>query len=534
MELEKRKIIEELDRVNASEGFRSKPVMRKLLAYLVNECIEGRSDHIKGYSIGLDVFGRGDDFDPGRSALVRNNAVRLRGLLKTYYLGEGARDPVVIEIPKGRYVPQFTSRGISGAREGLTHAPRTAADADRRPPGVAVLPFKNLSSDRRLDFLATGFPQALSDALTRFDDMRVIGMSRRADLDASATRFADEIRNKGVGFLVEGEIQAFDAEVKISFRLVNTADESQLWGDGFRFDMEKDNLFDVEERITGRIASLIGGEYGRVNQFRHQAMLDSRPRSLNEQEVLLKHYHHVSVLTEESMMELHKAISEALEREPDSALLNAIASAYYQNVWAFSGPDADEALQEFVRLIEKAYALNPNHQLVLTGMGGKCFVFDERDRFFELFERSKEWLANSPLRLGAWAMHICLFGEWERGKKLLDQVFENNVLVPLWLHGITFLYHYRLHDYETALVEANKYRIPGLFWGPAFRSAALGQLGRLDEAEEEYAALLECRPDFKEKGRWLMGCYIKETSLLEHVLDGFAKIGKTIELDVLS
>ena len=140
----------------------------------------------------------------------------------------------------------------------------------------------------------------------------------------------------------------------------------------------------------------------------------------------------------------------------------------------------------------------------------------------------KDGLANSPLRLGGWAMYICLLGEWERGKKLLDKVFENNVNVPMWLYGITCLYYYRTHDYETALVEANKNRIPGLFWGPAYRTAVLGQLGRLAEAKEEFESLLQCRPDFVEKGRFLMGCFIKETSLLEYVFEGFAKIGVKI------
>ena len=39
-------VIEELDRITASEDFRRKPVMKKLLAYLVTESIEGRSGQI--------------------------------------------------------------------------------------------------------------------------------------------------------------------------------------------------------------------------------------------------------------------------------------------------------------------------------------------------------------------------------------------------------------------------------------------------------------------------------------------------------
>jgi tetratricopeptide (TPR) repeat protein len=349
----------------------------------------------------------------------------------------------------------------------------------------------------------------------------VIGIGKRTDSNG----VADELRNSGVGFLVEGGVQAVGTQVKIGLRLVNVVDNSQLWGDSVRFNVERDDLFDIQEEVAMRIANHIGGEYGQVNQFRYQAMLNTRPQTLTEQDILLKYYHHVTVLTDESVADIHQAALEALERNQDSALLNAIAGGIYQNIWAFSGGEADDALREFSRLVEKAYTLNPNNQVVLSHLGGKCFVFDERDRFLGLFERNKERMVNSPLRLGGWALHMCLIGEWDRGKELLDRVFENNLHVPLWLYLPSCLYYFRLHDYETALVEANKFQIPGLFWGPAYRTALLGHLGRLGEAEEEFEALLECRPDFVEKGRGLMGCYIKEPSLLNHILEGFEKIG---------
>lgn len=521
MDVERTKIIDELDRIGASTEFHAKPVMKRLLAYLVTEHIEGRSDQIKGYSIGLDVFGQGTNFDPARSALVRNNALRLRNLLTTYYLGEGKNDPVRIVIPKGKYIPHISKNHKSAGT-----APRT--DIDSLTPAVAVLPFSNMTGDPALDYLATGFSQGLSDALTKFDDLRVIGFSRRADSLASADRSTDEISNKGVGFLIDGEIQAAGTQVKISFQLLKTTDDSQIWSDSVRFDVENNNLFDIQEMITERIASLIGGEYGHINSSRFQALFNSRPRSMSEQHVLLKHYHHVTVLTEESRAEFHQATTEALEKDPDSALLNACAAGLYSENYTFAYPDADEALAKTAHHAEKAYVLNPNNQWVLGNLGFKCFLFDERDRFFGLFERIKDTLANSPLRLGGWAIWICYFGEWERGKELLDRVFDNNLHVPLWLHCVTCLYYYRKHDYETALAEANKIQIPGLHWGPAMRAIALSQLGRLEEAKEEFAALLECRPDFVEKGRHLIGWIIKETSLLEHVFEGFAKIGVKI------
>ena len=519
MDPEKRNVIEELDRITASDDFRSKPVMKKLLEYLVTESVEGRSDQIKGYSIGLDVFGQGSSFDPNRSALVRNNAVRLRALLKTYYLGEGRNNPLHIEIPKGKYAPQFSVSQDEAKSvpvgEGVS-ARSSQESQEVLPPAIGVLPFSNQTSNSGLEYLASGFSRELADALTKFD-FRVISLDRSTSPE-----------EKGVAFSIDGEVAAFGSQVKIYFRLINVTDNSQLWADSVKFNTEHDDLFSVQENITGRIASLIGGEYGHVNQHRYQVMLESRPQSLTEQDILLKHYHYVTILDAELLPRHLEEVLRAYERHPESALLAALASGFYLNTWTFSGTDDDAALQECARLAEKAYALSPNHQVVVSHLASKCFHFDERERFFSLFERSREWMANSPMRLGTWAMYISLFGEWERGKALMDQVFDRNTNFPFWLHGITCAYFLKLRDHDSALSEANKYQIPGLFWGPAYRASILAHLGRLEEAQSEFDTLLEWRPDFLECGRLLMGRFIIEPDMLEHIFEGFAKIGEKL------
>ncbi len=299
MSLDADSISGQLDRICSSALFRGKPVMVKLLSYLVTEVLEGRSDQIKGYTVAVDVFGRPGSAGSDEWVVVRNNAARLRGLLNSYYLGDGRSDPIVIDLPKGRYVPRFSRNGSPTPT--LTRTDKSMGDLDRGagsdPPAVAVLPFTNLSRTPELDIYAAGFSQALADALTRFDDLRVIGVGRHDEREASMAAVAD----RDVGFLVEGDIQAAGTELKISFRLLDSLDKAQLWSDSKRLNMARENLFDLQEAIVNRVASLIGGEYGKVNQHRYQTILSSRPNSLDEQDILLKHYHHVTVLTDASI-----------------------------------------------------------------------------------------------------------------------------------------------------------------------------------------------------------------------------------------
>lgn len=91
----------------ASQNFRASPQLASFLHFVVEETLTGHADRIKGYSIAVGALGRNDTFDPQTNPIVRVEAGRLRRALEHYYAGPGRRDPLVIELPRGTYVPTF-------------------------------------------------------------------------------------------------------------------------------------------------------------------------------------------------------------------------------------------------------------------------------------------------------------------------------------------------------------------------------------------------------------------------------------------
>jgi hypothetical protein len=80
----------------------------RFLRFVVEAAIEGRAGEIKESVIGVEVLGRSPSFDPKTDPIVRVEAGRLRARLNTYYQSEGKVDPVLISLPKGGYVPEFS------------------------------------------------------------------------------------------------------------------------------------------------------------------------------------------------------------------------------------------------------------------------------------------------------------------------------------------------------------------------------------------------------------------------------------------
>jgi hypothetical protein len=98
---------EQVRRVAVSATFKTAITLQMLLQYLTEKTISGSLDSLKEYTIGVEALGRKLDFDPKLDTIVRVQIHRLRVKLKEYYELDGSRDPILIQFPKGRYVPTF-------------------------------------------------------------------------------------------------------------------------------------------------------------------------------------------------------------------------------------------------------------------------------------------------------------------------------------------------------------------------------------------------------------------------------------------
>jgi len=99
-----------VQRVADSIYFRKGPKLRAFLLYVCENTILGRSEEVREQLIGSKIFGRRLDYDPSDDNIVRVEARELRKRLETYFASEGKNEAVIIEIPKGAYVPLFRPR----------------------------------------------------------------------------------------------------------------------------------------------------------------------------------------------------------------------------------------------------------------------------------------------------------------------------------------------------------------------------------------------------------------------------------------
>ena len=132
----------QVERILRSDVFRNSDVLRRLLRFLADKCSAGEADQLKEYTIGIDALGKPATYDPRQDSVVRIQVGRLRAKLAEYYRGEGKDDPVIVDLPKGRFKLSCEPRPPEVATETAAHIP---PEVSPPVPATKAIPWRNIA-----------------------------------------------------------------------------------------------------------------------------------------------------------------------------------------------------------------------------------------------------------------------------------------------------------------------------------------------------------------------------------------------------
>jgi TolB-like protein len=253
----------QLDRILASDVFASADRMSGFLRYVVERAMAGESDHVKEYTIGVAVFGRSEEYDPRLDSIVRVEARRLRTKLDEYYASTGRQDPIIIEIPRGAYVPTFERRAvpapaaaplpIARARSRARWTPGLVALAvallvalplavaafrtgvwtsvGRATPMVtlAVLPFAEYSGNADHTLLAARLTDGVTGELARIRTLGVVSHTSALQFAGSRRPLREIAQSLNAELILEGSVHAERDTIRIEARLVDAVVDRKIW-----------------------------------------------------------------------------------------------------------------------------------------------------------------------------------------------------------------------------------------------------------------------------------------------------------------
>lgn len=99
-----------LERIAASAQLKRAIRLQELLFYVGKRYLKGDSEAVHEQQIGVEVFRRPQGYDTSADNIVRTNVSDLRKRIQSYFQSEGRDETLIMEIPRGSYIPVFKSR----------------------------------------------------------------------------------------------------------------------------------------------------------------------------------------------------------------------------------------------------------------------------------------------------------------------------------------------------------------------------------------------------------------------------------------
>ena len=427
-----------LRRVLASASFKSSGRHRDFLAYIVQETLNGRSEELKEYSIGVAVLHRGAGFDPRVDTIVRTEARRLRSRLSKYYANEGISDPIRIELVRGSYIPVF----------------RTAGDADRYPASasavsIAVLPFMSMSIEPEGEVFAEGLAEELISALARVPGVQVVARTSAFQFRGQHTNIQEIGRRLNVRTVLEGAVRKAGKNINLTVRLVDCGNERVLWAE--TYDREMSDMLTLERELCRAILTALGARsFGEHRESLLQS-LSQPPRGVDPDAYLdyLRGRYSLGRMTPTSIHAAIDYMHSATARDPQFAAAHAALAHCFAVVPMFTDTPGAEVIPQIRSSASKALELDPNSSEAHRSLGfAYIYDYDWANAYREL-QRALELSPGEAAAHNAYARFLVRTGKLEEALNEHRAALALDPASPVSIQAVGRALTY-LHRFEAA------------------------------------------------------------------------------------
>lgn len=363
-----------LSRILASPQFANAPRACRFLRFVVESTLAGRGNSLKEYVLGVEVFDRAASFDPRIDTIVRVEAVKLRNRLQIYYRCSGRKDPVVIELPKGAYLPHFRLR---------VKPKDTTGSSRSRPLSIAVLPFVNLTPGTENEFWSDGLTDELTSILARAASLCVISRTSALAFKGKALDVRAIGRRLGASLVVEGSIRKREDLVRVAAQLTDVGTGAHLWS--ITIEREIEDAWAVQQEIATALVTAI---HVKLTPRDRKRMGKPSTESAEAFKLCLKARHQLERFDVRSQREALNLFHQACAADPEYALPLLGIARGQMNLAVLGVAPPSEIVPRAKAALRQALTLDPEiadaHALLASVVSRHEWNWPEAERHYRL------------------------------------------------------------------------------------------------------------------------------------------------------
>ncbi len=470
----------QLESILRSSSFANSERASRFLRHVVEGALRGEVDQLKESVLGVEVFGRKPTYDPRLDAVVRIEAVKLRGRLKEYYETAGLNDPIQIDLPKGGYVPSFADReqrpappepapqpplkklpwfvvpslaiALCIAAAGSFWYANSRHRVKANPldiSSIAVLPFVDLSAEKDQEYLCDGMAEQIIDSLTKVGGFRVVARSSAFAFKGKQVDIREIGAKLNVRAVLEGSVRRSGNRLRVTAQLNSVADGYHLWSE--TYERELKDVFTLQDEISRSIVETLQLKLAGNGA---QKLLESKTGDMDAYTLYLQGAFHHRKWTAADEIQAIDYFRRSIAADPKYAAPYAgLADTYTWMAMVGSGP-ADEVMPKARTYATQALALSPKQAPAHISLGFvKAFYDHDWDGAAAEFRQAIQLSPGNPLaHFGYSLAYLTPLG---RMGEAVDEMRLANDLDPLSPAEHTYLgiTYYFGREYDAAIKE---------------------------------------------------------------------------------
>ena len=197
----------------------------------------------------------------------------------------------------------------------LAGAWRTRAAArSSAVPGIAVLPFADLSPGKDKEYFSDGLADEILNALSRLDGLRVPSRTSSFFFKGKNAKLADIGRELGVDAVLEGSVRMAGDHVRVAAQVVSVGDGRRIWGQ--TYEREASDIFAVQEEIARSVVEALGVRLFGERALAASGLAGGAPAVVAQYLLGRQHYHR---MTGDGFRQAIEAYEKALALDPGYA-----------------------------------------------------------------------------------------------------------------------------------------------------------------------------------------------------------------------
>jgi TolB-like protein len=426
---------------------------------------------------------------------------------------------------------RFVGAVQTGARGAAPAEPATSRrDEASQPvvplgdrPGIAVLPFMNMSGDRAQEYFSDGISEDIIAALSKLRWFFVIARNSSFAYKGRCVHMAEMARELGVRYVVEGSVRRSGERVRISAQLNDVSTGSHLWAE--RYDRDIADVFAVQDEITEAIVAAIEPHLYAAESFRAQ---HKPPGSLDAWDLVMRALSHYWRVTRQDNTVAQALLEKAIEIDPQyGKALGLLATSRIFGAhmgWANMASVLADAMREAHAAVEA----DSEDAWAHLGLGYSYLFARRFDDAIAEFELALRLNPNFALSQAFYAVTLCYAGRYQEGDAAIRRALRLSPRDPLAgiYSGVGAYIQFAARRYDEAIQFARESLRQRSDFVGAHRvlTAAAGMSGDRELAVIALQGLQQVQPNISLA--WIAReLPMKQAEDREHYLEGLRRAG---------